>query len=55
LPLDVSRKLWAEPVSPQPNRLVANVDPAFSQQIFDISQAQREPHVHHHDKPDDFR
>jgi len=45
----------AEPVPPVPNRLVTDVDPALGQQFRYVSQAQRKPHVHHHDQPDDLR
>lgn len=39
----------AEPVPPEPHRLVADVDPTFEQEVFDIPKRQREPHIHHHD------
>jgi len=31
---------WAEPVPPEPHGIVADVDPALSQQFFDVPQAQ---------------
>lgn len=33
---------------------MAEVDPTFEQQVFDISQRQRKPHIHHHDQADDL-
>src|SRR5271166_4894887 len=41
-------------VPPKPDRLVANVDPALGQKIFDVAQRQRVFHVHHHDQTDHF-
>jgi hypothetical protein len=35
--------------------LMADVDPALGQQILDVAQRQRVPHVHHHDQTDDLR
>src|ERR1700678_3992110 len=40
----------AKPVPPEPDGLVADVDPALGQQILDIAQRQRVSHVHHHDR-----
>jgi hypothetical protein len=37
-----------------PDSLMAEVDPTFEQQVFDISQRQRKPYVHHHDQADDL-
>jgi len=54
LTLDIRCKHWTEPVPPVPDRLMANVDPALREQIFDIPQAQRKPNIHHHHKPNDF-
>ena len=34
-------KHWAEPVPPEPHRLVANVDAALEQQVLDIPQPPR--------------
>ena len=33
---------------------MAEVDAALEQEVFDIPQRQREPHVHHHDQADDL-
>src|SRR5208282_3343449 len=46
---------WAKPVPPQPDGLVADVDPALGQQILDVAQRQWVPHVHHHHQTDDLR
>ena len=32
---------WAKPIPPEPDRLVANVDPALGQAILDVAQRQR--------------
>ena len=48
---DLGCEHQVEPVLPELHRLVAQVDPALEQQFFDITQRQREPHVHHHDQP----
>jgi hypothetical protein len=45
----------AKPVPPEPDGLVADVDPALGQEIFDVAQRQRISHVHHHDQTDDLR
>lgn len=44
----------AEPVPPKPHGLVANVDPALEQQVFNVSQAERESDLHHHGQADDL-
>lgn len=33
---------------------MAEVDAALEQQILNISQRQRKPHIHHHDQADDL-
>src|SRR5271156_6834183 len=45
----------AKPVPPEPDRLMADVDPAFGQQILDVAQREWISHVHHHDQTDDLR
>jgi hypothetical protein len=45
---DVAGEQRTEPVPPQPHRFVANVDPAFEQQILNVPQRQREADVHEH-------
>ncbi len=52
---DLGRGHRAEAVPPEPNRLVADVDTAFMEQILDIAKRQSKPDVHHHRKADDFR
>ncbi len=37
-----------EPVPPEPDRLVADIDATFEQQVFDLPQRQRIADVHHH-------
>jgi hypothetical protein len=36
---DLGRKHWPEPVPPKPDDLMADVDPAFGQEILDIAAA----------------
>ena len=52
LAANVGREHRTEPVPPVPHRLVANVDVALEQQVFDVPHAQREAHVHHHHEVD---
>jgi hypothetical protein len=40
---DISREKRSEAVPPQPYRLMADIDPAFKEEILDVPQAQREP------------
>src|ERR1700684_2510927 len=40
--------------STKPDGLVADVDPALGQQIFDVSKRQRVSNVHHDDQTDDL-
>ncbi len=44
----------AEPVPPEPHRLVADDDAPFVQEILDVSKRQREAHIHHHRAADDL-
>ena len=46
--LSVRKWQRPEPVPPHPHRLVADVDPAFEQQVLHVPQAQGVLHVHHH-------
>ena len=39
------RKMWAELVAPQPDRLVAHLDAAFGEQILDVAVAELETMV----------
>src|SRR5271168_3772968 len=52
---DLGSEHWAKPVPPEPDGLVADVDPALGQQILDVAQRQWVPHVHHHHQTDDLR
>jgi hypothetical protein len=51
---DIGNKQWTKAVPPQLHRLMADVDPTFKQDILDIPQAQREPYIKHHCRPDDL-
>src|SRR5208337_465057 len=51
---DVRREHRAKPVPPKSDRLMADVDPPLGQEILDVPQRQRVPHVHHHDQTDHF-
>ena len=44
----------AEPVPPEPYRLVADIDTALEQQVLDLAQRQRVPDIHYHREEDDF-
>src|SRR3984885_5071947 len=44
----------AKPVPPEPDGLMADVDPALGQQILDVAQRQGVSPVHHHDQTDDL-
>ncbi len=50
--LSVGCEQWTEPVPPQPNRFVAEVDSALEKQVIHIPQRQRKPDIHEYDKPD---
>ena len=45
----------AEPMPPKSNSFVADIDAALVQQILDIPERQREPHIEHHCQADDLR
>ena len=47
-------KHLAEPVPPEPYRLVADIDTALEQQVLDLAQRQRVPDIHHHREANDF-
>ena len=49
---DVACEQRPEPVPPHPYRLVAQIDPALEQQVFDIAKAERVFHLHHHHEAD---
>lgn len=51
---DLDRKNRPKSMPPEPDSLVAYVDSALVQQVFDISQRQGEPNVQHHGQADDL-
>jgi len=51
---DLGREHRTKPVPPKSDGLMADVDPALSQEILDISQRKRVPHVHHDDQTNHF-
>ncbi len=51
---DFRSKHWTEPVPPESNRLVANIDPTLEQEIFDLPQRQRIADVRHHREVDNL-
>ena len=51
---DLRCEQWAETVSPEPHRLVADTDTALEQQVLDLAQRQRVPNIHHHREADGF-
>jgi len=55
LAADLAGEHRAEPVPPQPNRLMADVDAALEQKILDVAQRQRVADVHYHHQPDHLR
>jgi hypothetical protein len=52
---DLSGEQGAEAVPPIPDRLMADVDPSFVQQVLDVPQREREPDMHHPRQADDLR
>lgn len=55
LPLDIGCKHGTKPVPLQPNRFMTNIYSALEQQVFDVPERERIPHIEHHDHADDFR
>jgi len=51
---DLGGEHWTEPVPPQTNRLVADIDAALEQQILDLAQRQRVADVQHPRQADHF-
>jgi len=49
---DRSREHWTEPVPPEPNRLVADIDAPLMEQVLDLPQRQRIADIHHHREAD---
>jgi hypothetical protein len=48
------REESAEPIYPETDAFVADVDPTLMQQVFDISKRERESDIYHDRKPGDF-
>jgi hypothetical protein len=51
---DLGGEHRTKPVPPEPDGLMADLDPTLGQQILDVAQRQRVSHVHHHDQTDDL-
>ena len=51
---DLSSKQRTKSVPPKSNRLIADVDAAFVQQILHVPKRQRETDIHHHGQTDDL-
>src|SRR5665811_2011434 len=49
---DLAGEHRSEPVPPEPNRLVADIDPPLVEQILDLPQRKRIADVHHHREAD---
>ena len=52
---DLGGKHRAEPLPPEPHRLVADLDASLVREILHISKRQREPDVEHHRQANDLR
>ncbi len=52
---DLRGKQGAETGPPISDRFVANVDPAFVEQVLHVSQRKRETDIHHHRETNEFR
>ena len=51
---DIGGEQRSEPVPPEANGFVTDVDAALEQQILDVPQRQREADIHHHHEADDL-
>ena len=51
---DLASKHRLETINPQPHALMADVDPALVEKVFDIAKRKRKAHIHHHRKLGDF-
>jgi len=51
---DLSGEQRAEPMPPEPDGFMADLDTALMQQILDVPKREREPDVHHHRQADDL-
>ncbi len=49
---DIGGEQRAEPIPPQPDRFMADVDAALEQQVLDVPQRQRETDIHHYHEAD---
>jgi len=55
LTANVGGEQRAEPVPPEPHRLMAGIDAALEQEIFDVPQAEWEAYGHEDHQPDNLR
>jgi|AntAceMinimDraft_1070359.scaffolds.fasta_scaffold44376_2 hypothetical protein len=44
-----------EPIHPEADTFVTDIDPAFVEKVLDVAQRQGESDIHHHAKLDDLR
>jgi hypothetical protein len=51
---DLGRKDRTKTVPPVPHRFMTHIDPAFVEQILNITRRQRKPNVQHHHQTDNF-
>jgi hypothetical protein len=49
---DLVREHQAETMPPEPHSFMAHVDAALVEQVFDIPERKREPHIEHHCQAD---
>jgi hypothetical protein len=54
VPPDLCRKDRPEPVPPEPDRFMRDIDPPLMQHVLDSPQRQRIADVHHHGQADDL-
>lgn len=52
-PAHVAGKHRTKTIPPEADGLVAQIDTTLEHQVFDVPQAERKPHIHEHDQPDD--
>ena len=52
---DLRGKHWTKAVPPVPHGLMADVDAALTQKIFDLSQREGVADIHHYREADDLR
>ena len=51
---DLAREHRPEPVDPEPHTLMANIDPALMEKVFDVPKRERKAHAHQHRQLDDL-